>query len=93
MLKPTVVHSLKPFRIKHMAAGSHHSLACTEDGRVLAWGRCDDSQMGVALNNIPRDHFKFDSAQRPRILNIPTLVPGKKKKVAKPVQRFIVGAC
>ncbi|TLS21987.1 uncharacterized protein PpBr36_09196 [Pyricularia pennisetigena] len=76
LLKPTVVERLKGFRIKHMAAGLHHSLACTEDGRVLAWGRCDDCQMGVALDDIPRDHLKFDSAQRPRILNTPTLVPG-----------------
>jgi regulator of chromosome condensation len=73
---PTIVKSLEPFRIRHIAGGSHHSIACTEDGQVLAWGRCDDFQMGMSIDDIPHDHLTFDSAQRPRILNVPTVVPG-----------------
>jgi regulator of chromosome condensation len=73
---PTVVTSLASYRIKHISGGSHHSLACTEDGQVLAWGRCDDCQMGVSLSSVSRDHLIFDSAGRPRILSVPTVVPG-----------------
>jgi regulator of chromosome condensation len=73
---PTLVKALEPFRIRHVAAGSQHSLACTEDGQVLAWGRCDDCQLGISLDTVPHDHLTFDSSNRPRILNVPTLVPG-----------------
>jgi regulator of chromosome condensation len=74
---PTIVKSLEPFRIRDISGGSHHSIACTEDGKVLVWGRCDDCQTGISIDNISRDHLVFDSARRPRILNVPTVIPGE----------------
>lgn len=58
-----------------MADGEHHSLACTEEGQVFIWGRCDDGQAGMDLAGVPGDKLIFDDRDRPRIL-APTLIPG-----------------
>lgn len=73
---PTLVQGLKGYAIVHIAGGFHHSLACTEEGQVLAWGRCDGSQMGMSTSTIPDEKFLFDSRGRPRILLNPTIIPG-----------------
>ncbi|KXH66787.1 hypothetical protein CSAL01_12937 [Colletotrichum salicis] len=76
IISPTVVKSLEGHSIHHIACGLHHSLACTDEGKVLVWGRCDDGQMGIDLNVVPHDDIIFDSRGRPRVLNVPTVVPG-----------------
>ncbi|TWU74397.1 hypothetical protein ED733_002695 [Metarhizium rileyi] len=73
---PAVVGGLKGHKIRHIAGGFHHSVACTEDGKVLAWGRCDDSQVGMDVSALPKEHLLFDSRGRPRILLQPTVIPG-----------------
>lgn len=73
---PTIVHGLKGHTIRHIACGYHHSLACTIEGQVLAWGRCDASQSGMNTSAIPSDNFLFDSRGQPRILLNPTIIPG-----------------
>ncbi|CAI4218014.1 unnamed protein product [Parascedosporium putredinis] len=50
---PVEVKTLEGIDVRLMAGGLHHSIACTGDGRVLVWGRCDDSQMGASLAKIP----------------------------------------
>ncbi len=75
--EPTVVQNLEPYRIQGISGGNHHSIANTKDGTVLVWGRCDDSQMGIQLDSLPRDNLFFDERNRPRILSVPTRVPGK----------------
>ncbi|KAI9732112.1 MAG: hypothetical protein M1834_004208 [Cirrosporium novae-zelandiae] len=74
--KPTIVKELEPYKIKSIEGGTHHSIACTEDGRLLLWDRCDDSQAGVLLNNLPQEDLIFDSRNKPRILLKPTIIPG-----------------
>jgi regulator of chromosome condensation len=76
--RPTKVKGLDGYRIKSIEGGSHHSIACTEDGTTLVWGRCDDGQSGIALEKIPEDDIIFDERERPRILTKPTVVPGIK---------------
>ncbi|OLN87010.1 Protein pim1-like protein 2, partial [Colletotrichum chlorophyti] len=77
VISPIVVKSLSQYSIQHMACGLHHSIACTEEGQVLVWGRCDDGQTGLRLHEVvPREHIIYDSKDRPRVLNVPTLVPG-----------------
>lgn len=73
---PTLVPGLEGYSIRHMAPGFHHSLACTADGQVLAWGRCDASQSGMDPVALSNDKCLFDSRGRPRILLNPTLIPG-----------------
>ncbi|KAH7129437.1 regulator of chromosome condensation 1/beta-lactamase-inhibitor protein II [Dactylonectria estremocensis] len=73
---PTIVESLQGVQILHMSAGFHHSVACTQDGGVFTWGRCDDAQIGVALNTIHPGNLRFDARNQPRIVTKPTLVKG-----------------
>ncbi|KAG5974843.1 hypothetical protein E4U55_008002 [Claviceps digitariae] len=72
---PTMVQGLEGYAIRHMAGGFHHSLACTEDGQVLAWGRCDGGQSGMDLSAIANEKCLFDSRGRPRILLSPIIIP------------------
>jgi regulator of chromosome condensation len=72
---PTQVKSLSNYKIKQIKGGVHHTIACTEDGQVLVWGRCDDDQAGIDLTTLPLDDMIFSHA-KPRILTKPTVVPG-----------------
>jgi regulator of chromosome condensation len=73
---PTVVESLRPYKIRQITGGEHHSIACTDDGKLLVWGRCDEGQAGIKLENLAEQDFLFDGRGKPRILLKPTLVPG-----------------
>ena len=75
--KPTLVTSLRNFWITEISGGNHHSLACTKEGDLLAWGRCDENQLGLSIERLPKDHLVFDDRQQPRILLVPSKVPGK----------------
>lgn len=77
VISPTVIKSLEGYKIRHIGCGLHHTVACTEEGEVLVWGRADDGQMGMPLVMLPEDHIIFDSRDRPRVLNVPAVVPGK----------------
>jgi len=74
ILKPGIVESLRPYKIREIQGGEHHSIACTEDGELLIWGRCDDGQAGIKLDNQPKDRLVFDEWGKPRIL-MPTIIP------------------
>ncbi|KAG6005450.1 hypothetical protein E4U21_007919 [Claviceps maximensis] len=73
---PTMVQGLEGYAIRCIAGGFHHSLACTEGGQVLAWGRCDGGQSGMDTGAIANEKCLFDSRGRPRILLHPTIIPG-----------------
>jgi len=73
--RPTLVTNLKPYKIKEIQGGNHHSIACTEDGKVLVWGRCDDGQLGISIDDLPRQNLIFDSLNKPRILMKPVIIP------------------
>ena len=74
---PTPVRGLAEWDIGEVQGGNHHSIACTRDGTVLSWGRCDDGQMGVPLDAVPPEQLRRDDRGRPRILPNPTVVPSK----------------
>lgn len=73
--EPEVVRALGEYKIKDIAGGNHHSIACTEDGKVLVWGRCDDSQPGMDLDDLPKDSLINNGQGKPTILADPTVVP------------------
>lgn len=75
ILKPGIVEALRPYKIREIQGGEHHSIACTKDGELLIWGRCDDGQAGIKLDEQPKDRFIFDDRGRPRILK-PTVIAG-----------------
>ncbi|TQN65403.1 Protein pim1 [Colletotrichum shisoi] len=74
VISPIMVKSLAEYDICHVAGGLHHSIACTKSGKILVWGRCDDGQMGIDLDRVPKEHIIFDYRGRPRVLNVPTEV-------------------
>ena len=76
ILKPTLVDSLRGYRIVDITGGEHHSVACTEDGRLLAWGRADGSQSGVSRDRLTDDNAVIDDKGSPRILSRPEILPG-----------------
>ncbi|KAI1341104.1 putative regulator of chromosome condensation protein [Xylariaceae sp. FL0016] len=76
MVLPQIVESLKDYKIRSITGGLHHSVACTEDGQLLTWGRIDGHQVGHANHVFTEDNTIFDEQGRPRILFKPTAVQG-----------------
>lgn len=75
---PSKVELLKDYRIKQIMGGAHHTLACTEIGEVLVWGRVDNHQGGMKFEDIPQDNLFYDENKRPRYLTKPTQIPNIK---------------
>ncbi|KAJ8126565.1 hypothetical protein O1611_g7072 [Lasiodiplodia mahajangana] len=76
VLQPKVVQSLKDADVRMIAGGEHHSVARTEDGQLLTWGRVDGHQVGQPVALFDKDNAVFDENDRPRILLEPSPVPG-----------------
>lgn len=75
VLRPTLVESLAGYRVTGIAAGEHHSLACTDDGKLLTWGRVDGHQVGLPEDAFTEENTIFDEHGKPRILKKPQVVP------------------
>ena len=77
ILHATIVQSLVgKGKVICIDGGAHHSVAVTEAGHCLVWGRVDGCQTGLDLSTIPEDDLIKDSKNNPRILIEPTRVPG-----------------
>ena len=74
---PTRVSSLENCGVVSIRGGSHHSVAVTQDGDCLVWGRVDGFQTGLALASLPEDALIRDESGRARVLVVPTKIPGK----------------
>lgn len=64
------VPSLRGATISRIAAGSDHSVALTQDGRVLAWGRNSHGQLGLGAR------VTFDTIAVPTEVVMPTSLVG-----------------
>lgn len=69
--KPTEVELLLRRHIVALAAGEHHTLALTQAGEVLAWGRYDMKEVGIAADKLPELTFR-DAHGKPRLVPEPT---------------------
>lgn len=74
---PTVIESLKEYSLKQVDGGGHHTIAVTESGQVLTWGRIDLSQGGMEPSQFPKDAVFFDDDDKPRYLAKPAVIPSK----------------
>ncbi|RKF60370.1 Protein pim1 [Golovinomyces cichoracearum] len=72
---PTKVESLQGFDIIQITGGAHHTLACTATGQVLIWGRIDNNQGGMLIEEMPQENIFFDENKSPRYLTKPTQIP------------------
>ena len=85
IINPRVVDSLKGKTIVSIDGGTHHSIAATQEGECLVWGRLDGSQMGIAkadLEKLPANATIRDEHNKPRIVAIPQRVAAIKGHVA-----------
>lgn len=71
---PTLVKSLNGIKLKQITSGSHHTIACTENGQVLVWGRVENSEGGMDLSQMS-DEVVYRENGRARYLKKPTVVP------------------
>ncbi|KAL4861448.1 hypothetical protein BDV12DRAFT_191076 [Aspergillus spectabilis] len=72
---PTKVQVFRHFpSITTIQGGKDHSLAVTEDGRCLSWGRIDNKALGVDMSLIDSSDVILDEYDRPRILKVPTAI-------------------
>jgi regulator of chromosome condensation len=62
--------------------GSHHTVAVTDKHELLVWGRVDGSQAGLNIDDLPEGDIVRDSGGHPRILVVPTQIPGIKATCA-----------
>jgi regulator of chromosome condensation len=75
ILKPAAIASLKDRgKIIHVDAGNFNSLAITEQGECLVWGRIDNHAIGSDAKDLPEDDVIFDERGKPRILTVATRV-------------------
>jgi regulator of chromosome condensation len=88
VLTPRIVASLEGKGVEMVAAGSHHNVAITKDGKALVWGRCDGGQTGLPteqLAAIDDEDRLLKNHGKPKILIEPTPLPG--------MTNIVAGAC
>lgn len=84
--KPQVVEALKGKTIISLKGGGHHSIAATDTGDCLIWGRIDGHQIGIAAEDIakmPADDVIKDDKGDPRIIAVPQKVSAIKGKAVQ----------
>lgn len=74
---PTKVNSLNNADdpVKYICGGQHHTIAITQSGAALSFGRVDGQQSGLDLANVPPEDIIYDAASqggKPRIVTKPT---------------------
>lgn len=71
---PTIVKALEGHNLVQVQGGAHNSIAVTDQGEVLVWGRVDESQGGIDVAKIPQDKLFFEGGA-PKYLKEPVAVP------------------
>ncbi len=72
ILKPAKLTDLEDHVITDVDGGVHHSLACSDKGKLFTWGRVDGFQVGFEFDKLDKDDVIFDERDSPRILVKPT---------------------
>lgn len=76
VLHPTIVQSLgqQGSKLVCIDGGQFHSIAVTEDGKCLSWGRLDGFQTGIQIDSLPEADVIRDERGRRKILTRPSRV-------------------
>ncbi|KAF4983718.1 hypothetical protein FZEAL_934 [Fusarium zealandicum] len=82
ILHPAKLTYLDDFNITEIDGGEHHSLACSDKGDLLTWGRVDGYQVGFEFDKLTEDNTIYDERGNARILFKPTVQPDVKNTVA-----------
>ena len=74
---PTEVRAFrKHARLVTIFGGKDHSMAVTESGQCLIWGRIDNKALGIGLDEMPSSDIIYDEYNRARILKQPNVLTG-----------------
>lgn len=77
ILRPQPIHSLRGHgRVTTVSGGNHHSIAVTDSGECLTWGRVDANALGLSVDSLLENDIIRDAHEKPRILKNATQVPG-----------------
>lgn len=77
ILRPQSIDGLAGHgKVTSISGGNHHSIAVTDAGACLTWGRTDTSALGVDIGTLPENDIVRDEHDKPRILTNATQVPG-----------------
>lgn len=68
ILKPAKLTHFEDYNIADIDGGVHHSLACSDKGDLLTWGRVDGYQVGFEMDKLDKDDVIYDERGNPRIL-------------------------
>lgn len=85
ILRPAKITLLEDHVIRCIDGGGHHTVACNEKGELITWGRVDGSQVGIDPGTLTEENAIFDDRKAPRILVVPTVVPGKSPPPSPPM--------
>ena len=59
-LKPRLVEALARYKIADVAGGEHHSVACTDDGKLLTWGRVEGHLLGLDEDVLSEENTVYE---------------------------------
>ena len=96
VMNPRIVKSLSGKDVISITGGAHHSLAATQNGDCLVWGRIDGAQMGIdksEFEKLPADAVMRDEHDKPRIATLPmrvTAIKGQVTQVAASSEHSII---
>lgn len=62
--------------IASITGGKDHSLAVTEAGKVLVWGRVENKALGITPDEMYGPEVVYDRSDRARILKVPHVLTG-----------------
>ncbi|XP_057543736.1 RCC1 domain-containing protein RUG3, mitochondrial isoform X2 [Amaranthus tricolor] len=68
--KPRLISSLEDVRLVQIACGGYHSLALTEDGKVLSWGHGGHGQLGHYSNQNQKVPTVIEALADERVISI-----------------------
>ncbi|RDA88111.1 hypothetical protein CP532_6819 [Ophiocordyceps camponoti-leonardi (nom. inval.)] len=71
ILRPVKLTSLYDWKIVDIDGGVHHSVACSDTGDLITWGRMDGYQVGFEIDSMDKDDVICDELGTPRILSNP----------------------
>lgn len=76
ILRPQPVHGLIGHgRVTAVSGGNHHSIAVTDLGECLTWGRVDAKALGLSIDSLPENALVRDEHEKLRVLTTATRVP------------------
>ncbi|RGP70289.1 hypothetical protein FSPOR_4191 [Fusarium sporotrichioides] len=82
ILRPAKLTYLDDYNITEIDGGEHHSLACSDKGDLLTWGRVDGYQVGFEFDKLSEENTIYDERGNARILFKPTAQPDVKDIVS-----------